>query len=73
MPYIIDEIQTNNGQTSVLRTICQTEAEAESVYHAVLSAAAISSVEIHAAVMFSHTGNFIQSKCYPHGNENAEK
>ena len=40
--------------------------KAESKYHAILSAAAISTVRDHAAIMFSSQGDPMMNQCYIH-------
>lgn len=72
MLYIVDELQTNNGQLAVIRTEFPTREQAESKYHAVLSAAAISSVEVHAAIWFDNRGRYIDSKGYEHPANGSE-
>ena len=38
--------------------------QAESKYHAVLSAAAVSSVTVHTAVLMTNKGHMLASQCY---------
>lgn len=64
--YIVIELQTNGTQTANIVTSHATRAEAESKYHLVLSAAAVSNVEIHAAVMLTADGMVINSQAYHH-------
>ena len=55
--YIVIEIQTNsNGTVGNIVTSHDTLEQAYSKFYAVLSAAAISSVPIHAAVIMDNTG-----------------
>lgn len=64
--YIIQEIQTTGGVTALLPAI-QKESlfEAESVYHQVMAAAAISSVDIHTCVVYDTFGtNVTPGKSY---------
>jgi hypothetical protein len=67
--YFVIELQTNNGQTAYLVTSHATRAEAESKYHTVLSAAAVSSVEKHAAILVSDEGFPLMNQCYIHNAE----
>ena len=60
--YFIVEIQ--NG--AYLITIKTTLNEAESEYHRVLAAAAISNVETHACAVLNGEGQQILSQCYHH-------
>ena len=66
MAYIVIELQTNNGQTANLVTQHATREEAESKYHTVLAAAAVSSVEIHAATILTADGFQLMSQAYRH-------
>lgn len=65
--YFVIELQTNNGQTANIVTSHATREAAESKYHTVLAAAAVSAVEKHAAVMVSEEGFPIMHQCYIHG------
>lgn len=69
--YIIIEIQSNGENVSTLVTVKETRNDAESVYHSVLAAAAISSVEKHSAVLLTSEGKHIMSQVYYHTNEGA--
>ena len=53
--YLVIELQTTNSITSIAYQFA-TRQEAEAKFHAVLSAAAVSSVPIHAAVMLDEQG-----------------
>lgn len=67
--YLVIEIQKmNNGQLSHLVTTHEEQSEAEQKYHAVLSAAAVSAVDVHSAVMLDDTGERIKGETYYHGN-----
>ena len=64
---IVQEIQTNNGQTALLPPrVYADRLEADSAYHALLSAAAISSVNVHTVLMYDELGNVIQKSYYEH-------
>lgn len=67
--YVIIEMQTN-GNTTVLTPpiVKETLDEAESAYHQILAAAAISQVEKHAAVILDEQGAIQDKRCYYHGN-----
>lgn len=67
--FLVTEIQTVNGQTSVITTSFATLNEADHKYHTILAAAAISTVDVHAAVMYTNTGSYIKSEYYRHGTE----
>lgn len=68
MKYLVIELQTNaDGAVGNLVTAHDTAQEAESKYHAVLSAAAISTLPQHAAVLLGNDGTTFASQCYEHG------
>lgn len=58
--FIVLEIQ--NGATLVWAYDVQAEAEAK--YYTILSAAALSSVTVHSAVLITNKGHLLMSKCY---------
>lgn len=64
--FIVAEIQTANCQTSVITTTFATLNEADNKYHTILAAAAISTVAVHAAIMYTATGSYIKSEYYKH-------
>ena len=67
MKYIVIEIQTYADKTVGFLTFDFTEkAQAESKYHAVLSAAAVSGLPRHAAIMIDNTGRPLERQCYTH-------
>jgi len=68
--YLVIELQTNSGQMTNLAYAYETQAEAESKFHAVLSSAAVSSVEIHSAVILDEYGCILGNGSYTHGEEN---
>lgn len=65
--YIIQEIQTNNGQSALLPPITKEDKlGAESAFHSICAAAAISSVMVHTAIVYDEHGNVAMSKYYEH-------
>ena len=64
--YIIIELQTTDGQTANIVQTKATKDEAMSVYHQILAAAAISSVEYHTAIVVDKEGRYIARECYRH-------
>ena len=66
MTYIVVELQTNGGTTANIVTTHATREEAESKYHTVLAAAAVSSVEIHSATILAPDGFQLMSQAYHH-------
>ena len=63
--YVVIEIQTaNNGTVSVLSTAYNTRNEAESKYHTVLAAAALSDLPVHSAVLLDNFGGVMNNQSY---------
>jgi len=70
MKFLVIELQESaDGQVANIVTSHDTANEAESKYHAVLSAAAVSSVPYHSAIMLNSHGGYINSQCYEHTTE----
>lgn len=66
--YIVVELQKDtNGHVANLVTEHATLAEAESKYHAVLAAAAVSETPVHSCIIVSEEGFPVANKCYKHG------
>lgn len=53
MVWYVIEVQTNNGQGAAIPTAYTDRDTAEQKYHMILSAAAVSSVEQHGAILIS--------------------
>lgn len=67
MKYVVIELQTNSdGTVGNLVTAHDTRNAAESAYHSVLAAAAISALPKHAAVLLTSEGTLLDSRCYEH-------
>lgn len=67
MNYIVIELQTNaEGQTANLVYAYDNLDQAYSKYHAVLSAAAVSNVPYHAAVLLDRAGIQLAQWCFEH-------
>ena len=65
--FIILEAQTNlDGTVGNILTGYENRDEAESKYHSVLSAAAISDLPLHSAFMLTNDAHVIKSECYRH-------
>lgn len=65
--YLVLEIQTNtDGTVSTIITPYNDRANAESKYHTILAAAAISQVPCHSAVMMTNTGAVLAAQYYEH-------
>ena len=72
MKYIVLEMQTSNGTTATLVNSYSDLNQAKSKYHLVLSAAAISNVECHAAAILNQTGYELVSEFFEHPQEPEE-
>lgn len=65
--YIIQEMQTSGSQTALVPALTYADRnQAESAYHAALAAAAISSVPVHAVLMYDEHGSTIKRDYYEH-------
>lgn len=65
--YLVTEIQTaTDGTVSNITTSFDDQLQAESAYHSVLAAAAISQLKQHTAILYTHRGNMIMSGTYCH-------
>lgn len=70
MTYIVIELQTNaNGVVGNLVYSYANRNEAEQKYHLILSAAAVSQLPAHAAVLITGDGRTLASQCYRHEEE----
>ena len=68
MKYILIELQTNrDGTVGNIVTAYDELPQAESAWHSVLAAAAISTLPVHAAVLVNSLGEVVESRCYTHG------
>lgn len=67
MTYLVMELQTNaSGSVASIVTQYADKNAAESKYHTVLAAAAISSVPQHAACLLTNDGKLLDRQCYTH-------
>ena len=65
--FIVIELQTQaDGTVANIVTDHATQAEAESKYHSVLAAAAVSELPCHSAVLVSEEGFPLMHQCYKH-------
>lgn len=72
--YIIQEIQTNGNNTALLPAITKTDKnEMESTVHSILASAAISSVHVHAVVVYDEHGNQVKHEYFEHIPEQTEQ
>ena len=65
--FIVIEIQVNKGVVSTLTYQFTELNEAYAKFHTVLSYAAVSSVEVHTALILSETGTTIAKEHFIHG------
>lgn len=67
--YIVAEIQTNDsGTVSSIATAYDDYYKAESKYHTVLAAAALSNLPVHSAVLLDNLGGMIHTQSYTRTN-----
>lgn len=64
--YIVIEIQTSNTVATLVNSY-EDRNQAESKYHQILTAAALSSVPKHSAVLMNEIGQTIKNETYTHG------
>ena len=66
--FIVIELQTNaDGSVSNLVWAFSSKEQAFSKYHAILSAAAVSTLPVHAAVILDNKGLQIAAQAFEHG------
>ena len=67
MKYIVMELQTAaDGTVANLVSQFDDRLAAESTYHSILAAAAVSQLPIHAAMIFTNDGTMVMSSYYVH-------
>ena len=65
--YIVIELQTmSDGTISNITHNYDNFLQAESAYYAILSAAAVSTVPVHAAIMITNKGEYMDAHYYEH-------
>ena len=64
--YIVMELQTTAEAVAHIFETFADQAAAESRYHAVLSAAAVSAVPVHSCLLMTADGQVIRSETYRH-------
>ena len=66
--FIVMEIQTNSdGLVGTIVNSYADENQAESAYHNVLTAAAVSALPVHSCAMLNEEGFLAKRECYKHG------
>lgn len=66
MKYVVIELQDMGSQVANIVTAYDSVNQAEQKYHEALSAAAVSQVPIHSAIMMNSEGQYIKSEGYDH-------
>lgn len=64
MKYIVIELQVQDGTVANLVTAHDNLQQARAKYHAILSAAAVSGLDSHAAVLMEENGAVVARECY---------
>lgn len=64
--YVVIELQTSNGQVAPIVNSYETLNEAYQKYYLILSAAAVSSVSVHTAIIVSDKGAIIAAESFEH-------
>ena len=73
MKYLVTEIQTMaDGQVANLTSVFDDRMQAESSYHSILAAAAISQLPLHACMLFTNDGYLIMNANYTHEQPSPE-
>ena len=67
--FLVIEIQKTGNQLSHIVTTHETQNEAESKFYTVLSYAAVSELDLHAATILREDGRCIRTGCYEHLDE----
>lgn len=70
--YIVMEIQTGDSVATIVNSYSDRNT-AEQKYHQILSAAAVSDVPKHGAVMLTDEGVRLKGECYIHEQEEEEE
>ena len=73
MKYVIVELQDMESQVANLVTAYASVNQAEQKYHEVLSAAAVSQVPVHSAIMLNSEGPYIKSEAYDHRQPDSQE
>lgn len=74
MQYIVIELQTNNANGTVGNLVYAyaDRNEAERKYHLILADAAVSTINVHAAVLMTNEGQVLMNSVYYHPDETPE-
>lgn len=67
MKIVVTELQTfDTGVVQALNYAYDSENSALAKYHSILSAAAVSSLPVHACVVYTNDGTMLRSECFKH-------
>ena len=66
MNYLVIEIQTTGNVTAHIATSFDNQPQAESKFHQILAAAAVSQLDVHAAVILNEFGAIVAQGYYEH-------
>lgn len=70
MDYVVIEIQkSNGGLATTIVNVYNNLPQAEQKYHTILSAAAVSTVDVHGASMLNQYGRCLKNEYYIHQEE----
>ena len=72
MNYIVIEMQTTNNVTSTLTYQFDEPALADQQYYSILSAAAVSVVDVHSALIINEVGETLKHDSFTHTQEPEE-
>lgn len=64
--FLVIEMQTNNGTIAHLAYSYNTMPEADSKFYSIMSAAAISNIPKHGAVLLDEDCHILKAECYKH-------
>lgn len=67
--YIVVELQTTNGTTSILSEVFEDRSLAEQKYHQILMYAAVSTVDTHSVGILDQFCQVIKYEVYSHNQE----
>ena len=69
MKYLVIEVQNFGSGISTPTYAYDSENSANAKYHQILASAAISSLPVHSAIMFTDEGFFLRGECFKHEPE----
>lgn len=67
LKYLVTEVQTwSTGSVQTPTYAYDNENSALAKYHTILAAAAVSSLPVHACMLYTNEGNLLRSECFKH-------